>query len=174
MSTVLGVASAGGVALAGDRVAVADGRVRSRNRQHVFGFGRVGAAVVVADVDGFADRLESDVRAYRTERGDVRIDPLARMASDLAVEFDVSVAVAGRDDDGVPDLRAIAADGRLTDDDVSAFGSGASVALGVLDARYDAVTTLAETTTLARDALAAAAERDPGTGTDLDLYRLSA
>jgi proteasome beta subunit len=173
MSTVLGVASAGGVVLAGDRVAVADGYVRSRDRQHVFDFGRVGAAVVGADVDGFADRLESDVRAYRTERGDVRIEPLARMASDLAVEFDVSSVVAGRDD-GVPNLRAVAADGSLTDDDVSAFGSGASVALGVLDAGYDAAATLDEATTLARDALAAAAERHPGTGTDLDLYRLSA
>jgi len=172
MSTVLGVACAGGVVLAGDRVAVADGQVRSRNRRHVFDFGPVGAAVVGADVDGFADHLEGDVRAYRTERGDVRIDPLARMASDLAVTFDVSVVVA-TDDDG-PNLRAVTADGSLTDDDVSAFGSGASVALGALEAGYDAAATLDEATTLARDALAAAAERDPGTGTDVDVYRLSA
>jgi proteasome beta subunit len=137
----------------------------------VFDFGPVGAAVVGADVDGFADRLEGDVRAYRTERGDVRIDPLARMASDLAVEFDVSGVVAA--DDG-PHLRAVTADGSLTDDDVSAFGSGASVALGALEAGYDAAATLDEATTLVRGALTAAAERDPGTGTDLDLYRLSA
>lgn len=173
MSTVLGVACAGGVVLAGDRLVVSGGHVRSRSRPHVFDFGRVGAAVVGADVDGFADRLGSDVRTYRLERGAVGIDPLARMASDLAVEFDVSAILAGRDGDA-PDLRTVAADGSLTDDDMAAFGSGASVALGALEANHDADATLDEAVTLARDALAAAAERDAGTGADIDVYRLSA
>jgi proteasome beta subunit len=47
------------------------------------------------------------------------------------------------------------------------------VALGVLEAGHDPDATLDEAATLGRDALSAAAERDAGTGTDLDSYRLS-
>ena len=173
MSTVLGVACAGGVVLAGDRVAVSQGQVRSRSRRHVFDFGRVGAAVMAADVDGFADRLAGDVRAYRTERGDLGIDPFTRLASDLADEFDASTVLAAPGDDG-PCLRGVTADGGVTTDDVAAFGSGASVALGALEAGHDPDATLDETTALARDALSAAAERDAGTGTEFDVYRLPA
>jgi len=171
MSTVLGVACAGGVVLAGDRVAVTDGHVRSRSRRHVFDFGSVGAAVVGGDVDGFADRLESEVRTYRTERGDLGIDPFTRLASDLAAEFEVSALLAARDDD--PALRAVTADGSVTTDDVAAFGSGASVALGALEAGHDPDATLDAATTLLRDAIDAAAERDAGTGSEIDVYRLS-
>ncbi|WP_049937516.1 Ntn hydrolase family protein [Haloplanus natans] len=172
MSTVLGVACAGGVVLAGDRVAVYRGQVRSRSRRHVFDFGRAGAAVVAADVDGFADRLAGDVRAYRTERGDLGIDPFTRLASDLADEFDASVVLAAAD--GGPCLRAVTANGGVATDDVAAFGSGTSVVLGALEAGHDPDATLDEATTLARDALSAAAERDAGTGTEFDVYRLPA
>lgn len=174
MSTVLGVACAGGVVLVGDRVVASGGHLRSRSRRHVFAFGRVGFAVVGADVDGVADRLEREIRTYRTERGDLTVDPFARLASDLAAEFDAAVLLAAPDGDGRPTLRAVAVDGGVTADDVAAFGSGASVALGALEAGHDPDATLDEAAALARDALSAAAQRDAGTGTELDSYRLSA
>jgi proteasome beta subunit len=174
MSTVLGVSCAGGVVIAGDRVVARGGHVRSRSRRHVFDVGRVGFAVVGADVDGFADRLEGEIRTYRTERGDLDIEPFARVASDLAAEFDVTALLGARDDDGRPALRAVTADGGVTADDVAAFGSGASVALGALEAGHDPDATLDEAAALARDALSAAAERDGGTGSEYDSYRLSA
>ena len=174
MSTVLGVSCAGGVVLVGDRVVANGGHVRSRSRRHVFDFGRVGVGVVGADVDGFVDRLEGELRTYRTERGDLDIEPFARVASDLAPEFDAAVLLAARDADGRPALRAVATDGGVTADDVAAFGSGASVALGALEAGHDPDATLDEAAALAHDALSAAAERDAGTGIELDSYRLSA
>lgn len=172
MSTVLGVACADGVVLAGDRIAVTDGHVRSRSRQHVFDFDGVGTAVVGTDVDGFADHLDGELRAYRTERGTIRIDPVARLASDLAAEFGVSAVVAARDDDDQPQLRSVTSDGGVTDDDLVAFGSGAAVALGTLEASHDPEATLDDAAALAREALSAAAERDAGTGDEHDLYRL--
>jgi proteasome beta subunit len=173
MSTVLGVTCAGGVVLAGDRVVATGGQVRSRSRRHVFDLGRAGVAVVGADVDRFADRLDGEVRAYRTERGSLGIDPFARLASDLAAAFDVSAVLAAPDDGGVG-LRAVTPDGGVTTDEMSAFGSGASVALGVLEAGHDPDATLDAVTTLVRDALSTAAERDAGTGTEIDSYRLPA
>lgn len=174
MSTVIGVSCAGGVALVGDRVVASGGHVRSRSRRHVFDFGCIGFAVVGADVDGVVDRLEGEIRTYRTERGDLGIEPFVRVASDLAPEFDVDVLLAARDADGRPALRTAAADGGVTADDVAAFGSGASVTLGALEAGHDPDATLDEAAALARDALSAAAERDAGTGAELDSYRLSA
>jgi len=174
MSTVLGVVCAGGVVLVGDRVVASGGHVRSRSRRHVFEFGRVGVAVVGADVDGFADRMESEIRTYRTERGDLDIDPFARLASDLAAGFDADVLLAAPDGDGRPALRTVTADGGVTADDVAAFGSGASVALGALESGHHPDATLDEAAALLHNALSAAAERDAGTGTEYDSYRLSA
>ncbi|MFB6255389.1 MAG: 20S proteasome subunit A/B [Haloplanus sp.] len=153
------MAYAGGVVLVGDRVVVSRGQVRSRSRRHVFDFGCVGAAVAGADVGGFADRLAGDVRTYRTERGDLGIDPFTRLASDLADESDASTVLA------------VTADGGVATDDVAAFGSGASVASGALEAGHDPDGIL-DKTTLARSTLSAAAERDAGTGTEFDVYRL--
>ncbi|WP_251342302.1 hypothetical protein [Haloplanus halophilus] len=174
MSTVVGVACAGGVVLAGDRLVVADGRVRSRSRRHVLDFGSVGAAVVCGDVEGFVDRLDADVRSYRTERGDLRVDAFARLAADAADAFGASVLVAARDADGTPALRSVAPDGSVTEDRLAAFGSGAAVALGGLEAGHDPEASLDDAAALAGDAIAAAAERDAGTGADVDTYRLSA
>ncbi|SEA23341.1 proteasome beta subunit [Haloplanus vescus] len=173
MSTVLGLACVDGVVLAGDRLHATDGHVRG-TRRHVFEFDSVGVAAVGDDVDGFVDRLEAECRSYRTDRGAVRIVPFARMASDLAAEFGVSALVAAPDEAGTPRLRAVASDGSVTDDDVAAFGSGASLALGALEASHDPESTLDAAVTLARDALDSAATRDAGTGDEVDLLRLPA
>jgi proteasome beta subunit len=174
MSTVIGVACTDGVLLAGDRVVAADGRIRSRERRHVFDFGSVGVAAVGRDVDGFADRLDADLRSYRMDRGTVGIGPLSRIAADLAAEFDAAGVLAARDDHGRPRLRSVGEDGSLTDDALAAFGDGAPVVLGALEAGYDPDASLDAVATLVDDAFAAAAERDGGTGTELDRYRLSA
>ncbi|GAB3321107.1 20S proteasome subunit A/B [Haloplanus rallus] len=174
MSTVAGVACPAGVVLAGDRVVASGGRIRSRSRRHVLEFDRVGAAVVCGDVPAVADRLDAEIRSYRTERGRLRIDAVARLVADVATEFDASVLVTAPDDAGVPRLRSIDPDGGVTEESLAALGSGAALALGVLEAGHDPEASLDDAAALARDALAAAAERDPGTGTDVDTYRLPA
>lgn len=173
MSTILGVVCAGGVVLAGDRVVTSDGHVRG-TRQHVFEFDTLGIAAVGDDIGGFVDRLENEVRTYRTDDDTVRIDPFARMASDLVAEFDVSALVAAPDDDDTPSLRSVATDGSVTTDELTAFGSGASLALGALETGHEPDASLDTAVTLARDALTSAAGRDSGTGDDIDIYRLSA
>lgn len=173
MGTILGISCAGGVVVVGDRLLTADGHVRG-TRRHVFDFDRVGVAAVGDDVEQFAARLESELRAYRTDRGPVRITPLARMASDLAPDCSVAAAVAAPDESGTPALRATGPDGGVTTDALVAFGSGASVALGSLEASHDSDASLDTAETLARNALSSAAERDPGTGEELDAFRLPA
>jgi len=173
MATIVGIECADGVLLAGDRTLATDGTIRSTDKRHVFDFGAVGAAAVgsAGAVDTFSRELEAEVRQYRTERSEpVRVDPLARMASSLSSRTGAEAIVAAPDADGAPRLRVVYGDGSVVDDDRGALGSGAALALGQLDAAGDL--TLADAADLVEDLFAAVAERDPGTGTDVDVYRL--
>jgi len=173
VSTVAAVACPAGVVLAGDRLVTSGGHVRSRSRRHVLDFDGVGVAVTGGDVSALADRLDAEIRAYRTEHRRLRIDAFARLVGDIAADFDAAVLVTAPDDGGVPRLRSVDPDGGITEESLAALGSGAALVLGVLEAG-ESPDTLDDAAALARDALAAAAERDPGTGTDTDIYRLPA
>ena len=175
MATIVGIEADGGAVVAGDRVLAEGGTVESKNERHVFDFGDVGAAAVGAggDVDAFQRRLDSECRSYETEHGDpMDVTRLANVASDIAEEEGVEAIVVARDDRGVPRIRAIGADGGILTDETTAFGSGAQLALGVLDgANLDVDPDAAEE--LARDAVETSADRDGGTGAEIDVYRLA-
>jgi len=174
MATILGVEVDGGAVLAGDRLRTEGGTVRSENERHVFDFGEAGAAAVgdAGDVDEFERRLRSEVSDHETQHGDpMRITRLANVAADLAGELGVEAVVAARDESGVPRVRAVGADGGVLTDPAAAFGSGAQFAVGVLDGA-DRDVSLDAGEQLLRDALDTAAERDTGTGGDVDAYRL--
>ena len=174
MSTVLGIECAGGTVLAGDRTRAEGGTVTSKRVRHVFDFGDAGVAAVGNDVDAFARQLESELDAYRTERDEeIRIDPLERIAADVL--GDVSrldgAIVSARDEDGRARLREIGPRGEATPQERVAVGSGAQLAYGQLEAA-DLDVGLDAAASLARDILATVAERDGGTGGEIDLWRL--
>lgn len=176
MGTIAGFRCRDGVVLAGDRVLVRRGRIESRTRQHVFDVDvdtDVGAAVVGTDVDRFVDRLESDLRSYQFDRGTVSPSVLERVASDVASETGVEALVAVRDDDGRATLRTVYADGSTLTDSPTALGSGASLALGNLEAAPLDSLSVSEAESLARETFAAVAERDTGTGEPVDVWTLT-
>lgn len=174
MSTVIGIECAGGVVLAGDRTLIRGGSVASRSKQRVFDLGDVGAAVVgeSGGIDEFERRLDAERREYETEGRALSIDPLERIASDLAGELSVEALVAGRDEEGVARLRTVGGDGGTLDDPTAALGSGAELAFGQLEG-VDADATLDEAESTAREIVATVAERDGETGEEADVYRLS-
>lgn len=196
MSTIVGLRCRDGVALAGDRVHTRAGRIESRNRQHVFGFDAdpdpVGAAAVGADVGRFADRLESGLRSYRLERGPVSLAALERLASDLASETGSEAVVAARADGdagadatagsdadaaerrpGRASLRGVYADGSTLADPPFALGSGASLALGALEAAEAGSLSVSAAESFLADLFESVAERDPGTGAEIDVWTLA-
>ena len=176
MGTIVGLRCGDGVVLAGDRVLVRNGRVESRNRGHVFDLGSgVGAAAVGSDVDRFADRLESELRSYRLERGDVSLPTLERLASEVASETGTEAVVAGpdRDDEGRAGLRGVSADGSTLSDPPVTLGSGASLALGQLEAADLDSMSVSAAETFVRDLFAAVAERDTGTGEETDVWTVA-
>lgn len=168
MATIAGVDCADGVLLAGDRRVVSDGAVAGERRL-VFDLDGVVAAATGGDVDEFRRRLEAEVREYRTSRGGPTVDTLARLATEAVDGTDVEAIVAGRDEDGRAALRTLA-EGAVLEDDVVASGSGAQVVLGRLEGAGGA--SIADAEPRVREAFSAAAERDPGTGSGLDVVRL--
>lgn len=175
MATIVGIEGDFGTVLAGDRRLTAGGSVASEAKPHVFDFGAVGAAAVgdSGSIDEFWRRLDSKVRSYETERGEsMRLGRLASVASDLAAEAGVEAIVATRDEEGVARVRGIGADGGVITDATLAFGSGEQLALGVLEGRGEGIG-LDEAEDLARKAIETVAERDTGTGEEIDTYRLA-
>lgn len=173
MATVLGIRCDDGAVLAGDRRATVGGTVRSDAVRRVFDYDDAAAAVVgdVGAIEEFDRRFDSELRGDRLERDEpIHIDRIARTAADLAGEIDVDGLVAGTDSDGNAALREIGSDGLVLASDATALGSGASVAYGRLE-DADAEASLDDTETLAREALSVVAERDPDTGSDIDVLR---
>ncbi|WP_435181656.1 20S proteasome subunit A/B [Halorussus sp. AFM4] len=174
MATIVGIEVDGGAVLAGDRRLTEGGTVSSDSKRHVFDLDGVGAAAVGAggDVDEFRRRLDAEVDSYETEHGEpMSIDRLVSVASDVAAAEGVEAVVAARDGDDVPRVRGIDSDGGVIGDDALAFGSGAQLALGVLEGREQGIGP-DDAEALARDAVDAAADRDTDTGGEVDVYRL--
>ncbi|WP_132058644.1 Ntn hydrolase family protein [Halorussus amylolyticus] len=174
MATILGIEADGGAVLAGDRQLTEGDTVKSQSKRHVFDFGDVGAAAVgdSGGVDEFERRLESEVSDHETRQGDpMSVTRLANLASDLAAEQGVEAIVAARDDREVARVRGIGADGGVVTDATVALGSGAQVAIGILEGS-DRHVSLDAAEQLARDVLDTVAERDTGTGDTVDTFRL--
>ena len=175
MSTIVGVETAGGVALAADRTAASGGTVTG-SVDRVFEFGEAGAAAVgdPGDVSAFERDLRSQLDRDRIERDrEARIDRLARVASQVAADAGVEALVAARDDDGRARLRSVDASGAVLEDTFASFGTGAPVALGRLEeATFDDDPEALEAAV--RDVLSTVAERDAETGEDVDVWTLSA
>lgn len=174
MATIVGIETEGGTVLAGDRLRTEDGTVRSRDARHVFDFGGVGAAAVGESgaVEEFRRRLDSEVQAYETESDEpMRIDRLATIASNFG-GTDFEAIVTARNDEGRARVRGIESGGGIVVEDALAFGSGAQFALGVLES-HDPASSPDEAEELAREAIETAADRDTGTGDDVDTYRLA-
>ncbi|SEO58044.1 proteasome beta subunit [Halogranum amylolyticum] len=173
MSTIVGVECTDGALLAADRLLVQDDRVESTSRERLVVVDDEVAAVChgpAGGVDEFVRRFDQEVRSYRTERGEMTVDPLATRASSIAADEGVEAIVAGPDEDRVARIRAIGHDGSVLEDSPAARGSGAPILLGALDVD-DVDLDTAETAV--REAFEAAADRDPKTGDDVDVWRLA-
>lgn len=173
MATIAAVRCRDGVVVAGDRLVARDGSVASRNRPHVLDpTPDVGAAAVGRDVDRFADRLAGELRSYRFESDDVSLEALERVASDVARDATVDALVATRDETGRAALRAVSSDGSTLSDPPMAFGSGTALVLGSLEAADLETLSLSAAEALVREAFESAAERDPDTGSEVDVWTL--
>ncbi|ADJ16418.1 Ntn hydrolase family protein [Halalkalicoccus jeotgali] len=177
MGTVVGVRLADGVVLGADKRATSGSTVRSESVEKLFEFDGPEAGAVAAGETGaiqtFGRKLDTAVRQRGTEQGStIRIDPLSRLASELANETGVEAVVAARDEEGVARLRAIDSAGGELDDDVHAQGSGRQFALGQLEG-LDRDGSIDGAVEALESVFERIAERDTETGADCVVWTLA-
>jgi proteasome beta subunit len=134
----------------------------------------IASAGIIADMQTLAKILRLNARAYEL---DVKRKPTVRaMAKLLSVimfsrrfmPFFAEVLVGGVDEEGAH-LVVMDPLGSLIEDDYAALGTGAKVAIGILDAAYRPDMPLQEAKKLAVQAIKAAIERDPISGGGIDV-----
>lgn len=174
MGTVVAIETEGGVAIAADRRATSGGTVTGGAVDRVVDRGEVGAGVAgePGDVDEFRQRLESELSEAEYDR-EIDVEVLGRIAGRVAENAGVDAAVATYDDEGVPRLRQVGPDGSVLSEAVIALGSGAPTAFGRLEGA-DRDRDLDAAEAFVRDVVETAAERDPETGEEVDVWSLAA
>jgi len=134
----------------------------------------IASAGIVADMQTLAKILKLNARSYEL---DMKKKPTVKaMAKLLSVvmfsrrfmPFFAEVLVGGVDEEGAH-LIVMDPLGSLIEDNYAALGTGAKVAIGILDAAYRPDMTLQEAKKLAVQAIKAAIERDPVSGGGIDV-----
>jgi proteasome beta subunit len=127
------------------------------------------SAGIVADMQALAKILKVSAMAYELETGrKPSVHAMARLLSVIMfnrrfMPFFAEVLVGGIDDEG-PHLIVMDTLGSLIEDDYAALGTGAKLAIAVLDSGYRPDMSLEEAKKLAISAIRAAIERDPVSG----------
>lgn len=174
MGTVVAVETDGGAAVAGDSLATHDGTVTSKHVDHVFDFEGVGAAATGdrTGVNEFERELGAKLRSERIDSdGSLGLDRVVALAREAAEMAEVEAVVVARDGDGVARVRRVGATGAVTEGPVVALGTGAAVALGVVE-DADRSGDAEAAAKLVRDAVEAAADRDAETGGEIEVWTL--
>lgn len=184
MTTIVGVKSKEGVVLASDRRASKGFFIGSKITQKI---SKVDDTLAMAIAGQLSD-AEYMVKVAKAERKLAELRrgyPLsaresARLIANLAYSgmksytpYFVELIVAGVDSNG---SHVYSADmsGAVTEEDFAASGSGSPIAYGVLESGYNPNITIEEAKTLASKAVAAAIERDPGSGNGVDVLEIPA
>jgi len=134
----------------------------------------IASAGIIADMQTLAKILKVNAKAYELEmRRKPSVHAMAKLLSVVMfsrriMPFFAEVLVGGIDDEG-PHLIVMDPLGSLIEDNYAALGTGAKLAIAIIDASYKPDMPLQEAKKLAVQALKAALERDPVSGGGVDL-----
>jgi proteasome beta subunit len=170
-TTTVGMRAADGVAVGTDRRASLGGRfVANKGVVKVEQVHPTAVLTLVGSVGGaqsFIRTLRSEANLYERRRGErMSIDALATLAGNFARggPFQAIHPILGGVDDEGAHVYSIDPAGGVLTDDYTVTGSGTQVATGTIEGNYDPEMTVEEAGGLAAEAVAAATERDAGSG----------
>jgi len=181
-ATVVGVKTKDGVVMATDRRLSYGNIVLSRAARKIFVVDEraaVAFAGLYGDVSGLIRILQADVSAYKlVANSPVTIRSIARRLSVLMYSykwfpFFVETLVGGVESDGTPRLYVLDPLGSVLEEDYTAVGSGATIALGILESAYKQGITVEEAEKLAISAVRTAIGRDIGSGDGIDVVTIT-
>lgn len=176
-ATTIGIVCSDGVVLASEKRMSYGYFVMSRASKKVFKItDRVGAAC--AGLMGDMQTLVREVAAYSSlhalETGrSVSVRATAKLMGNLLFRrrlfpYITQTIVGGVDENG-PALFVLDPLGSVIEDKYASVGSGAELAMGILEAEYRSDITVEEAKELAKKAIKAAIARDVGSGDGVDL-----
>ncbi len=184
MTTIVGIKSKEGVVLASDRRASKGFFIGSKITQKITRVDDTLAMAIagqLSDAEYMVKMAKAERKLVELRRGyQLTVRESARLIANLAYSglksytpYFVELLVAGVDSAGSHVYTADMS-GAITEEDFASSGSGSPIAYGVLENSYNPNITLEESKTLASKAVAAAIERDPGSGNGVDVLEIPA
>lgn len=179
MTTIVGIKTKEGVVLGSDRRASKGFFIGSKITQKI---AKVDDTLAIAIAGQLSD-AEYLIRVAKAERKllelrrgfPLTVKESSRLIANLAYSglksyqpYFVELLVAGVDDNG-GHIYAADMSGAITTEDFASSGSGSPIAYGVLESVYHKNVTNEEAKEIATKAVAAAIERDPGSGNGIDV-----
>ena len=179
MTTIVGIKTKEGVVLGSDRRASKGFFIGSKITQKI---AKVDDTLAIAIAGQLSD-AEYLIRVAKAERKllelrrgfPLTVKESSRLIANLAYSglksyqpYFVELLVAGVDDNGAH-IYAADMSGAITTEDFASSGSGSPIAYGVLESVYHKNVTNEEAKEIATKAVAAAMERDPGSGNGIDV-----
>jgi len=134
----------------------------------------IASAGIIADMQTLAKILKVNAKSYELEmKRKPSVHAMAKLLSVVMfsrrfMPFFAEVLVGGIDDEG-SHLIVMDPLGSLIEDNYAALGTGAKLAIAIIDASYKPDMSLQDAKKLAVQALKAAMERDPVSGGGIDL-----
>jgi len=182
MTTIVGIKSKEGVVLASDRRASKGFFIGSKITQKITRVDDMLAMAIagqLSDAEYMVKMAKAERKLVELRRGyPLTVRESARLIANLAYSglksytpYFVELLVAGVDSTGSHVYTADMS-GAITEEDFASSGSGSPIAYGVLENSYNPNITLEESKTLASKAVAAAIERDPGSGNGIDVLEI--
>ncbi len=176
-ATAVGIRVNDGVVLAAEKRVSYGGFVMSKSARKVFLItGRLGIACagLFADLQAVGRMLEAEVRFYEVSlKKTMKTAAAAKLLANILYSYKLfplisETLVGGVDEEG-PHLFVLDPVGSVIEDDYAAVGSGAPIAIGVIESEYRRDAGLDEAKQLAIKAVKVAMERDASSGDGIDV-----
>ncbi len=177
-ATAVGVKGSNYVILAAERRVSYGGYIMSRAGKKVYKINDylgLALAGLFADMQAIAKMLSAEIRYHELTIGRrMTVRAAAKLLASILYSnkyfpFLSEILVGGIEPDGTPRLYVMDPVGSLIEDDYAAIGSGAPIAIGVLENGYRKDLPLDDAKKLVRDAIKAAIERDAMSGDGIDI-----
>ncbi len=177
-ATAVGIRGEGFVVLAAERRLSYGGFVVSRSGKKVYkitDYLGIALAGLFADIQAIVKILRAELEYHALSAGRrLSVRGAAKLLATILYSYKYfpffsEVLVGGVEADGTSRLYVMDPLGSLIEDDYAAIGSGASIAIGVLETGYRGGLTVEEAKKLAVAAVRAAIERDTGSGDGIDI-----
>ncbi len=180
-ATAVGIKTKKAVVLAAERRFSYGGFILSKTAKKVFKITdriAVAGAGLIADIQAIDKIIKAEIRYYEvTMNKEITVKAAAKLLSSILYSYKFmpmfsEFIIGGRDVEGYH-LYVMDPLGSLIEDDYAAIGSGAPIAIGIIESEYKDDLDISELKSIAVKSIKAAISRDSMSGDGIDLIVIS-